>query len=171
MTTETAPQPAYRPEEIDESSFVRYLIAGLGVASVGLGAGLALRRPRHPLVAVGVVAAGVALVARGVRGQWPRLFGARAAADTKATAEPDTEADAWSAVETAGAGPAAEDQNQGEGNRTAARAYNADLRHFIDDGRVAPAARSAAAAVDGPEAAGLRAAEAAGKQSPTNGRH
>lgn len=65
--------------------------------------------------------------------------------------------------------PAPEGENQGEGNRTASRAYNDGVRDFIDDGRVDPAARDAAIAVSGPEGASLRAAEAKGRTSPTNG--
>jgi len=35
------------------------------------------------------------------------------------------------------------DPNQGEGDRIAARRYNRDLREFISEGRVEPAARQA----------------------------
>ena len=35
------------------------------------------------------------------------------------------------------------DPNQGEGDRTSARRYNRDLREFISEGRVEPAARQA----------------------------
>jgi hypothetical protein len=54
-------------------------------------------------------------------------------------------------------------RNQGEGNRDAARSYEAKLKEFIRSGRVEPAAKDAASAVDGPEGPELRAAEEAGK--------
>jgi hypothetical protein len=54
--------------------------------------------------------------------------------------------------------------NQGEGDKASARVYEQHLHAFIVSGQVAPAARDAANAVDGPEAAELRAAEAAGKR-------
>lgn len=53
--------------------------------------------------------------------------------------------------------------NQGEGDRASARAYDDHLQDFIATGGVEPAARDAARAVDGPEAAELRAAEDRGK--------
>ncbi len=49
--------------------------------------------------------------------------------------------------------------NQGEGNKTAARRYNADVRAFVANDHVAGAARSAAGAMDSPEGPSLRAAE------------
>lgn len=52
-------------------------------------------------------------------------------------------------------------QNEGEGNRTAARRYNEATREFIDSGKVGEAARKAKEAVDGPEGEELRKAEAA----------
>ena len=66
----------------------------------------------------------------------------------------------------ASAGPVA-GMNQGEGDKASARVYEEHLHAFIVSGQVEPAARSAAAAVDGPEGAELRAAEAAGKQPAT----
>lgn len=59
--------------------------------------------------------------------------------------------------------------NQGEGDREAAHSYEAKLKEFIREGRVEPAARDAARAVDGPEAADLRAAEAKGKAPAQTG--
>ena len=53
--------------------------------------------------------------------------------------------------------------NQGEGDRASAHRYEDHLRTFVASGRVEPAARDAARAVDGPEAAELRAAEERGK--------
>ena len=53
--------------------------------------------------------------------------------------------------------------NEGEGNRTAARAYNKDTQDFIKSGKVDEKAREAANAVDGPEAGELQKAEDAGK--------
>ena len=54
--------------------------------------------------------------------------------------------------------------NEGEGNRTAARAYNKGVRDFEKTGQVEQKAREAADALDGPEATELRQAEQAGKE-------
>lgn len=54
-------------------------------------------------------------------------------------------------------------RNEGEGSRTAARAYGKRARQFVKSGRVGPAARQAAAALDSPEGRELRAAEKKGK--------
>ena len=54
--------------------------------------------------------------------------------------------------------------NEGEGNRTAAAAYNKGVRDFEKTGQVEKKAREAADALDGPEAAELRKAEQAGKE-------
>ncbi len=56
------------------------------------------------------------------------------------------------------------ERNQGEGNRDADRNYREAVRRFVEQGRVAPAAAAAQAAVDGDEAPALEAAEIAGKQ-------
>ncbi len=53
--------------------------------------------------------------------------------------------------------------NEGEGNRTAAKAYNKGVQDFEKTGQVEKKAREAADALDGPEAAELRKAEAIGK--------
>ena len=53
--------------------------------------------------------------------------------------------------------------NEGEGNRTAARAYNKGVRDFKKTGQVEKKAREAADALDGPEATELHQAEEAGK--------
>ena len=52
---------------------------------------------------------------------------------------------------------------EGEGNRTAARAYNKATTRFARSGRVAPAAKRAVAAFDGAEGKSLRAAERIGR--------
>jgi hypothetical protein len=57
----------------------------------------------------------------------------------------------------------AEQKNEGEGNRTAARAYNKGVQDFEKTGQVDAKAREAAKAVDGPEGKSLRDAEAVGK--------
>ena len=54
--------------------------------------------------------------------------------------------------------------NEGEGNRTAARAYNQGVRDFEKTGQVEKKAREAADALDGPEATELKQAEQAGKE-------
>ncbi|MEA1650793.1 hypothetical protein UAJ10_17435 [Nitrospirillum sp. BR 11164] len=54
-------------------------------------------------------------------------------------------------------------RNEGEGNRTAARAYDKHARDFVATGQVAEKARDAADAVDGPEGCDLERAEARGK--------
>ena len=55
-------------------------------------------------------------------------------------------------------------KNEGEGNQTAAKQYNDAQKRFAESGKVAPAAKDAARAVDGPEGAGLRKAEELGKR-------
>lgn len=55
-------------------------------------------------------------------------------------------------------------ENQGEGNREAAKAYNEATRRFIDEGKVEPAARTAAAHPRD------RSAEAAGLKGPGHAR-
>jgi hypothetical protein len=57
----------------------------------------------------------------------------------------------------------AEQKNEGEGNHTAAREYNKAQQDFAKSGKVDQAAKDAARAVDGPEAADLKKAEAIGK--------
>ena len=54
--------------------------------------------------------------------------------------------------------------NEGEGNRTAAKAYNKGVRDFEKTGQVEKKAREAADALDGPEAAELKKAEEAGRK-------
>jgi hypothetical protein len=53
--------------------------------------------------------------------------------------------------------------NEGEGNRTAARAYNKGVQDFEKTGQVEQKAREAADALNGPEAQALKDAEATGK--------
>ncbi|BAU47743.1 hypothetical protein SVA_1168 [Sulfurifustis variabilis] len=53
----------------------------------------------------------------------------------------------------------AEDKNQGEGNREAARHYNEEARKFAQSGRVEEAAREAKPDPQAEEAAGARAKE------------
>jgi hypothetical protein len=55
-------------------------------------------------------------------------------------------------------------KNEGEGNRTAAKQYNDAQKSFAESGKVDPAAKDAARAVDGPEGAELRKAEEVGKR-------
>lgn len=52
--------------------------------------------------------------------------------------------------------------NQGEGNRDAANAYNEDTRDFIKSGKVEQAAQDAKKSLNGDEAAELRKAEKEG---------
>ena len=54
--------------------------------------------------------------------------------------------------------------NEGEGNRTATRAYNRKARQFAETGPVERQARKAKADLDGPKGAELREAELAGKR-------
>jgi hypothetical protein len=56
-----------------------------------------------------------------------------------------------------------EHRNEGEGNRTAAKAYNRDTRDFIESGQVDTKAREAREAIDGAEAGTLEDAEKVGK--------
>jgi hypothetical protein len=53
--------------------------------------------------------------------------------------------------------------NEGEGNRTAAKAYNKGVQDFEKTGQVEKKAREAADALDGPEAGELQKAEEVGK--------
>jgi hypothetical protein len=55
-------------------------------------------------------------------------------------------------------------QNEGEGNHTAAKQYNDSQKKFAESGKVDPAAKDAAKAVDGPEGSDLRKAEELGKR-------
>jgi hypothetical protein len=56
------------------------------------------------------------------------------------------------------------EKNEGEGNHTAAKQYNDAQKDFAHSGKVEPAAKDAAKAVDGPEGADLRKAEELGKR-------
>jgi hypothetical protein len=55
-------------------------------------------------------------------------------------------------------------KNQGEGDKDSARRYNEHAREFVAGGNVPRAADEARQAVEGPEAADLKAAEAKGKK-------
>jgi hypothetical protein len=55
-------------------------------------------------------------------------------------------------------------KNEGEGNHTAAKQYNDAQKRFAESGKVDPAAKDAAKAVDGPEGSELREAELIGKR-------
>jgi hypothetical protein len=57
----------------------------------------------------------------------------------------------------------AQQPNEGEGNRTAARAYNESAKRFAQSGKVEKKAREAQQAVDGDEAKELARAEATGR--------
>ena len=61
------------------------------------------------------------------------------------------------------AAPTTEQPNEGEGNKTAARAYNKEAERFAKSGKVAKKAREAQQAVDGAEGKALARAEAEGK--------
>ncbi len=50
-------------------------------------------------------------------------------------------------------------ENEGEGNKTAARHYNEATQKYVESGRVEQAAEQAAEALDGPEGEELRLAE------------
>lgn len=56
------------------------------------------------------------------------------------------------------------EDNQGEGNRTAAREYNKAQQEFAKSGKVDEAARSAERALDGEEAKKLKQAEEIGRR-------
>lgn len=57
--------------------------------------------------------------------------------------------------------------NQGEGDRISARRYNEDVRGFVAEGKVEPAARDAAQFVEA-EPAEAKAAEQRAKRGPTS---
>jgi len=54
-------------------------------------------------------------------------------------------------------------KNEGEGSRTAARAYNEKTRRFAESGRVEESGRKARQAIEGGEKAELERAERKGK--------
>ena len=56
-----------------------------------------------------------------------------------------------------------ESRNEGEGNRTAARAYNKAQQEFVKSGKVDEKARAAERALSGDEKPELRRAEVIGK--------
>jgi hypothetical protein len=55
-------------------------------------------------------------------------------------------------------------QNEGEGNKTAARQYNDEQKRFAQSGKVEEKAREAEQALDGPEKDALKRAEEVGKR-------
>ncbi|MQA64712.1 MAG: hypothetical protein GEU76_02245 [Alphaproteobacteria bacterium] len=55
-------------------------------------------------------------------------------------------------------------QNEGEGNRTAARKFNKQAREFAKSGKVDAAAEKAKEALQGPEREELKEAEAKGRE-------
>ena len=61
-------------------------------------------------------------------------------------------------------------RNEGEGNKTAAREFNAAQTAFAKSGKVEPAAKAAEKSMSGPEAESLKKAEekgrAPGKDAP-----
>ena len=59
-------------------------------------------------------------------------------------------------------------QNEGEGNRTAARHYNKDTRDFVQSGKVEQSAAEARKAIEGDEGKALKRAE---KQGMKPARH
>ena len=58
-----------------------------------------------------------------------------------------------------------QDQNEGEGNRTAARRYNQATEQYARSGKVQPAARKAEEALDSDEGEELNQAEKQGKET------
>lgn len=56
-----------------------------------------------------------------------------------------------------------QNQNQGEGNQTAAKQYNEQTKQFVETQDVEAKAQEAAAAMEGDEAAELRQAEDKGR--------
>ncbi|MCO6415448.1 hypothetical protein JYK14_04550 [Siccirubricoccus sp. KC 17139] len=58
----------------------------------------------------------------------------------------------------------AETKNEGEGSRSAAKQYNDSTKAFTQSGKVPKAAEDAKRAVESPEAADLKRAEAEGKR-------
>lgn len=55
-------------------------------------------------------------------------------------------------------------ENEGEGNKTAARRYNEATEQYVSSGKVESAAKEAEGALAGPEAEEIRRAEEAAKQ-------
>ena len=59
--------------------------------------------------------------------------------------------------------PGHKDENEGEGNKTAARRYNTDQQEFVKDGKVDEAAKKARDALEGKEGDELEKAEEEGR--------
>lgn len=59
-------------------------------------------------------------------------------------------------------------ENQGEGNRTAARRYNEKTREFIENADVEDLAKKARKALDGEEGDALKRAEEKGAKGPSD---
>src|SRR5512146_22356 len=100
----------------------------------------------------------------------PRRSAARSAAVCSATPSPAIErggvpmtARKASAEKPKASAAKSAEPNEREGNRTAARAYDAAQRKFVTEGEVEKKAREAEEALDGPEGDALRRAEEAGK--------
>ena len=60
--------------------------------------------------------------------------------------------------------PLSSQENEGEGNKTAARRYNEAQRDFAQSGKVEEKAREAEQALKGPERAGMTRAENIGRR-------
>jgi hypothetical protein len=80
-------------------------------------------------------------------------------AESEVSGSTEGEARASTQDETGGSSQA----NEGEGNRTATRAYNRKAKQFAETGPVERQARKAKADLDGPQGAELREAERIGK--------
>ncbi len=143
----------HSPDGTDTALLGRYLIGALGAAAIGLGAALVVPRRQRAIIGGTLLAAGYAMLARGLSGRWPTLhLGATLAPTPMATFSPRTG-----------------DAVQGEGDDRAARSYDNHVRDFVSEGKVEPAAFAAAAAIDDPELPGLRSGEKAAKPASTTG--
>lgn len=134
------------------------------VASTGLGLAIAwIGARRRSLVGAIMAVGGVALAVRGATAVYRALRAPYAELEIDEAEWSDAD-DAANIERIRRSSPELfGSENQGEGDRRAARTYNDHLRAFIEDDLVDDAARDAAESLDGPEADSLREAEEIGK--------
>ena len=153
---EIADRISHRLTDLTIPNLEHLASAGFGLAVAWIGA--RKRSLFGGLMAVG----GLALAVRGVT-RMVHAFRIRRE-DLELEAGTFTEADDAAAIQRIReTSPELYGENQGEGDRRAARTYNDHLRAFIEDDRVEQAAVEAAESLDGPEAESLREAEEIGK--------
>lgn len=133
------------------------------VASTGVGLALAwIGARKRGLFGAVMALGGVALAVRGAGAIYRALRSPYAELEIDEMEYTDAD-DAANIQRIRESSPELFGENQGEGDRRAARTYNDHLRAFIEDDLVDEAARDAADSLDGPDADSLREAERIGK--------